>query len=98
MTGYTILVIWKLHHLFVALAWVQDGIQDLEVKAIQELSYINYDDEELASSVINLAWVQDRIKDIEWVAIDWVNNFNGAEVATWQLSAFGWSYRMRLRS
>ena len=73
----------------VALGWVQDSIEELEVKTIQELSYIAYDDEELASSVINLAWVQDGIEYVEWEAIDWVNNFNGAEAAT-QVVALGW--------
>ena len=73
----------------VALGWVQDSIEELEVKTIQELSYIAYDDEELASSVINLAWVQDGIEDVDWETIDWLNNFNGAEAAT-SVVALGW--------
>ena len=65
----------------VELTWFQDGIEDLEVKTIEELSYIARDDATLASSVVGLEWVQDGIEDIEWQAIDWVNNFDGGEVA-----------------
>ena len=33
------------------LAWVQDGIDELEVQTIEELSYLDYDDVEVAAAV-----------------------------------------------
>ena len=68
--------------LVVELAWVQDGMEELEVQTIEELSYIAYDDAELASSVIGLDWVQDSIEEIEFEAIGWVNNFGGVAAAS----------------
>ena len=36
----------------VALQWVGDGIEEVEIRAIEELSYLDYDSRELASSVV----------------------------------------------
>ena len=48
----------------VALGWLQDGIDDaLEVRTIEELSYVAYYDTELGLSVVSLGWVQDGIDD-----------------------------------
>ena len=53
----------------------------MEVRAIEELSYIAYDSVEVASSVVSLSWVQDGIEEVEAEAIDWMSNFGDAEVA-----------------
>ena len=74
----------------VALGWVHDGIDDqLEVRTIEELSYIAYDDTELGLDVVALGWVQDGIDDIEARAIDWISNIRGAAVAS-AVVALGW--------
>ena len=74
----------------VALGWVRDGIDDaLEVRTIEELSYIANDDTGLGLSVVSLGWVQDGIDDIEARAIDWISNIEGAEVAS-AVVALGW--------
>ena len=65
----------------VALSWMQDGIEEIEVKTIEELSYIAYDHVGLASSVVDLSWVQDGITGVEAEAIDLFSGFNDAEVA-----------------
>ena len=72
----------------VASDWVKDSVTELEVKAIEELSYINYDDAEVAASVIALGWVEDGIEDLEFQAIDWINNFSDGEAAP--VVALGW--------
>ena len=73
----------------VSLGWVQDGIEELEVKTIENLSYIAYDSAEVASSIVSLSWVQDDIGELEAGAIDWMSNFSDAEVASSVLS-LGW--------
>ena len=72
----------------VALGWVQDGIGEIEVKTIEELSYITYDNVGVASSVVALDWVQDGIEAAEVEAIDWLNNFDDAEAES--VVALGW--------
>ena len=59
----------------VALAWMQDGVDDLEVNAIKELFFIDQDDSGVASSVVGLDWVRDRIEVLELEAIGWLNNY-----------------------
>ena len=44
----------------VSLGWVQDGIEEVEVKTIEGLSYMANKDAEVASSVVSLGWVQGR--------------------------------------
>ena len=67
----------------VALAWVQDGIDgDLEVRTIEELSYVSYGDAGLALSVVSLGWLQDGIGDIEAEAIHWIGNIGGVDVSS----------------
>ena len=65
----------------VSLGWLQDGIDDVEVKTIEELSYIANKDTGVGLSVVALDWVQDGVEDVEADAIDWMNNFGDAEVA-----------------
>ena len=67
----------------------EDGINDLEVKTIEEFSYIAYENAELGLSVVALGWVQDGIEDIEARAIDWISNIEGAEVMS-AVVALGW--------
>ena len=66
----------------VSLAWVKDEIEELEVSAIEELSYIDYYDGDLASAVIDLTWLQDGIEAVELEAIDWIGNIQSVEVAS----------------
>ena len=73
----------------VALAWVQDGVDDLEVEALEEMSYVAYDDETLASSMVGLGWVQDGVNEVEVEAIGWVGNFSNVAVAS-SVVALGW--------
>ena len=74
----------------VALSWVQDGIDDaLEIRTIEDLSYIAYDDTALGRSVVSLGWVQDGIEDIEAEAVGWISNIGSAEVAS-AIVALGW--------
>ena len=54
----------------VSLGWVEDGIDPIEVKAIEEISYIDYGDARVASSVVSLGWVQNGIEDLEVDLID----------------------------
>ena len=73
----------------VALSWVQDRIEAVEVKTIEELSYISNRDAEVASSIISLSWVQDGIDDAESGAIHWMRNIGAAEVAS-SVVALSW--------
>ena len=54
----------------VSLGWVEDGIEEIEVKAIEGISYIDYGDSEVAFSVVSLGWAQDGIEDSE---VDLIN-------------------------
>ena len=51
------------------LAWMRDGIEELEVKTIEELSYIGQRDSGIASSVVSLPWVQDSIEELDFETI-----------------------------
>ena len=73
----------------VSLGWLQDGIDDVEVKTIEELSYIANKDTGVGLSVVALDWVQDGVEGVEADAIDWMNNFGDAEVASAVVS-LGW--------
>ncbi len=52
------------------LRWLQDGIYDLESRAIEDILYIAVESLPLASSVVSLGWVQDGIDDPEALAIE----------------------------
>ena len=54
----------------------------MEVKAIEEISYIDYRSTEVASSVVALEWIQDDISHVEAKAIEWLANIGSAEVAS----------------
>ena len=47
------------------MGWVEDGIEDVEVEAIENVAYIANEDAEVASSVVSLGWVEDGIEDAE---------------------------------
>ena len=68
---------------------MQDGIEGLEVKTIEELSYIANKDTRDRFIRRHPWWVQDGIDDVEAGAIDWMNNFGDAEVASAVVS-LGW--------
>ena len=69
---------------------MQDGIEELEVKTIEELSYIaNKDMRESGYPSSPLDWVQDGVEGVEADAIDWMRNFGDAEVASAVVS-LGW--------
>ena len=73
----------------VSLGWLEDGIEEIEVKAIEEISYIANEDSEVGLSIVSLDWVQDGIEEVEVKAIDWMNNFGDAEVAS-SVVSLGW--------
>ena len=52
------------------LSWVQDGIYDLESKAIEDILYIAVESLSLASTVLSLGWVEDGIDDPEALVIE----------------------------
>ncbi len=54
----------------VTLSWVEDGIEKIDVKALEQISYIDYGDSKVASLVVALDWVQDGIEEIEFDLID----------------------------
>ena len=66
----------------ITLGWVQDGIDQGEIDAIEELSYIDYDSTELASTVVRLGWVRDGVDDLEFEALGWIGNFSNPDVAS----------------
>ena len=72
-----------------SLDWVQDGIDDTESKAIQDLLYMAVTSRSVTSSLVSLRWVQDGIGEVEAGAIDWMNNISAAEVASAVVS-LGW--------
>ena len=39
----------------VSLGWVEDGIEEIEAKAIEVISYVDYGDARVASSVVSWA-------------------------------------------
>ena len=71
------------------LEWTQDGINDTESGAIQDLLYIAVVSRAVASSIVVLHWVQDDIDDIEAEVFRWMNNIGSAEVASFVVS-LGW--------
>ena len=75
----------------VSLGWLEDGIDEIEVKAIEGISNISYWDADVASSVVSLGWVQDGIEEIEVKAIEELSYLaNGdAEVAS-SVVSLGW--------
>ncbi|MCY4528444.1 MAG: hypothetical protein OXD46_05360, partial [Chloroflexi bacterium] len=66
----------------VSIGWMQDGIEELEVWTIEELSYISNEDTGVGLSIVSLDWVQDGIEQAEVEAIDWMTNFESAEIAS----------------
>ena len=62
------------------LDWIQDGIDDTESEAIQNLLYTAVVSRPAVSLIISLGWMQDGIADVEAGAIDWMNNIASAEV------------------
>ena len=64
----------------VSLGWVADGIDEIEVKAIEELSYMANGDAKFASSVVSLGWVADGVEEIEVKAIEGIS-----DIAYWDL-------------
>ena len=46
------------------LDWIQDGIDDTESKAIQDLLYIAVNSRSVVASIVSLSWVQDGIHDL----------------------------------
>ena len=56
----------------VLLGWVQDGVDAVEVRTIEGLSYMANKDAEVASSIASLGWVQDGIEDTE---VDLIRDF-----------------------
>ena len=73
----------------VSLGWVQDGMDDVEVKTIEYLSYIANRDAGVGLSVVSFGWLQDGIEDVETRAIDWMKNIESAEVAS-SVVSLGW--------
>ena len=71
------------------LIWIQDGIDDKEAEAIQNLLYIAVVSRTVASSVVSLGWMQDSIDNMEAEAIHWMNNIGDVEVASAVVS-LGW--------
>ena len=73
----------------ITLGWIQDGIGELDVKTIENLSYIANEDTKVGLSVVSLDWVQDGVDDLEAGAIDWMTNIESAEVAS-VIVTLGW--------
>ena len=77
----------------VALDWVRDGLDVVEVKVIEQLSYISLEDPDVATSMAALEWVTDNIEELEFQAIywmrNWVLNMGESSVAA-SVVAMGW--------
>ena len=71
------------------LDWIQDGIDDTESEAIQDLLYIAVTSRSVVASIVSLSWVQDGIHDVEAGAFRWLNNIGNAEVAS-SVVSLGW--------
>ena len=71
------------------LDWIQDGIDDTESMAIQDLLYIAVTSRSVVASIVSLSWVQDGIHDVEAGAFRWLNNIGSAEVAS-SVVSLGW--------
>ncbi len=61
---------------------MKDGVDDNEVKAIQDLLYIAVMSRSVTSSLVSMSWVRDGVTQLETGAIGWMNNFSAAEVAS----------------
>lgn len=72
-----------------SLDWMQDGVNDTESEALEDLLYIVVDSLSVASSVVALAWVQDSIDVDEAQTIGWLNNMSNPEVAA-EVVALDW--------
>ena len=53
-----------------ALPWVQDGVTDIEVSAIDEMLYMAIEDVANLRTALELSWVQDDISPGEYEALD----------------------------
>ena len=71
------------------LDWIQDGTDDTESEAIQDLLYIAVTSRSVVASIVSLSWVQDGIHDVEAGAFRWLNNIGSAEVAS-SVVSLGW--------
>ena len=73
----------------VALGWVQDGIEDIEARAIDWIS--NIGSAEVASAVVALGWVRDGINDLEVKTIEELSYiaYENAELGL-SVVALGW--------
>ena len=71
------------------LDWIQDGIDDTESEAIQDLLYIAVVSRTVAASIVSLSWVQDGVHDVEAEAFRWMNNMGSAKVAS-SVVSLGW--------
>ena len=71
------------------LDWTQDGIDDTESEAIQDLLYVAVTSRSVVASIVSLSWVQDGIHDVEAGAFRWLNNIGSAEVAS-SVVSLGW--------
>ena len=69
--------------------WIQDGIDDTESKAIQDLLYIAVTSRSVVASIISLGWVQDGIYDVEAGAFRWLNNIGSADIVS-SVVSLGW--------
>ena len=75
----------------VALAWVQDGINETESEAMKNLQFIAHDSPKAAFQLVSLNWATDDITAIESEAIDWLANFSTESVpVVASLVALGW--------
>ena len=71
------------------LDWIQDGTDDTESEAIQDLLYIAVTSRSVVASIVSLSWVQDGIHDVEAGAFRWLNNIGSAEVSS-SVVSLGW--------
>ena len=71
------------------LDWTQDGIDDTESEAIQDLLYVAVTSRSVVASIVSLSWVQDGIHDVEAGSFRWLNNIGSAEVAS-SVVSLGW--------
>ena len=65
----------------VNMQWIQDGVNEIERRTLDELRYFNFSDLRLISSVVAFAWVQDGIEPVEADVIDWLNGFGSGDLA-----------------
>ena len=68
---------------------MRDGVGEVEVKAVEEISYIDSRSPGVAMTLVSLGWVQDGVDDLEVDALSWVGNIGSAEVAS-SVVSLGW--------